>query len=110
MKRASLVLIFLTVVFGGGWLARSMMMPAYPIHWDALELGMTPAEAKATVPGLDPCLREMKGFDQAGLDLGDRYWNLLVSYDGDGRVCEITKNYVDRRNGFFNRSLVESKL
>ena len=58
---------------------------------------------------LDPGLRLIKGFDQAGLDLGDRYWNLLVSYDDDARVTEITKNYIDRRIGIFNHSIVESK-
>mgnify|MGYP005863271991 CR=1 FL=1 len=109
MKRASIVLILLTVGFGGGWIVRSMVVPDYPSHWDTIELGMPASEAKATVPGLDPGLREIKGFDQTGVDFGDRYWNLLVSYDGDGRVSEITKNYVDRRIGLFNRSLVESK-
>lgn len=109
MKRAVIVLILLTVGLGGGWIARGVVAPPYPSHWDAVELGMTASEAKAAVPDLDPGLRELKGFDQSGLDLGDRYWNLLVSYDDDGRVSEITKNYVDRRIGVFNRSLVESK-
>jgi hypothetical protein len=109
MKRAAIVLILLAVGFGGGWSARSVVAPAYPSHWDAVELGMTASEAKAVVPDLDTWLRDMKGFDQTCIDLGDRYWGLLVSYDVDGRVSEITKNYVDRRIGIFNRSLVESK-
>lgn len=109
MKRAAFILTLLVVGFGGGWIARSVVAPAYPLHWDAIELGMTASEAKAVVPDLDPWLREMKGFDQTGLDLGDRYWSLLVSYDDEGHVSEITKNYVDRRIGVFNRSLVESK-
>ncbi len=109
MKRTAIVLILLAAGLGGGWVARSLVAPPYPSHWDAVELGMTASEAKAVVPDLDPGLREIKGFDQTGHDLGDRYWNLLVSYDDGGSVSEITKNYVDRRIGIFNRSLVESK-
>jgi len=109
MKRTAVVLILLAVGFGGGWIARSVVAPAYPSHWDAVQLGMTSSEAKTVVPDLDSGLRQIKGIDQTGLDLGDRYWNLLVSYDDDGRVSEITKNYVNRWIGIFNRSLVESK-
>jgi hypothetical protein len=109
MKRAAFILILLSAGFGGGWIARCVVAPDYPSHWDALKLGMTASEAKVTVPNLDPTLRNIKGFDQTGFDLGDRYWNLLVSYDDDGRVSDITKNYVDRRIGIFNRSIVESK-
>jgi hypothetical protein len=109
MKRAGIILILLAAGFGGGWITRSVVAPDYPSHWDAVKLGMTTSEAKSVVPDLDPGLREIKGFDQAGLDLGDRYWNLLVSYDDHGRVSKITRNYVDRRIGIFNCSLVESK-
>ncbi|BCX47805.1 hypothetical protein HAHE_17130 [Haloferula helveola] len=109
MKRAAIALLILALGFAGGWMARSLAAPDYPSHWDSVKLGMTASEAKGMVPDLDPWLREVKGFDQAGIDLGDRYWSLLVRYDEKGRVSEITKNYVDRRIGIFNRSLVESK-
>jgi hypothetical protein len=109
MKRAGIILILLAASFVGGWITRSVEVSDYPSHWDTVKLGMTTSEAKSAVPDLDPGLREIKGFDQTGLDLGDRYWNLLVSYDDDGRVSEIAKNYVDRRIGIFNHSLVESK-
>jgi hypothetical protein len=110
MKRNALSFIILLVGFGGSWNAKSVIAPGYPSHWDSLELGMTSIQAKEAVPDLDPRLRDMKGFDQAGLDLGDRYWNLLVCYNEQGQVAEITKNYVDRRLGLLNRSIVQTKL
>jgi hypothetical protein len=108
MKRAIIILLLV----GGiaiGWLAKSVFAPDYPSHWDALKLGMTPDQAKAAVPDLDPWLRDIKGFDQASHHLGDRHWNLQVIYDKNGRVSEISKNYVDHQNGLFNRSIVELK-
>lgn len=108
MKR-SIIIPLLLIGIAIGWLAKSVFAPSYPSHWDTLKLGMTPVQAKTAVPDLDPWLRDIKGFDQAGHDLGDRHWNLQVSYDKDGRVSEISKNYVDHRNGLFNRSIVDSK-
>lgn len=108
MKRASIILILVTACVGVGWIVRSIVAPGYPSQWDDLELGMTQVEAKAAVPDLDPWLRDIKGFDQVGFEMGDSYWNLQVSYNDNGRVSEITKNYVDRKNGIFNRSLVEA--
>ena len=110
MKRLIFIIIPLVIGVAIGWLGKSAVRPENPAHWNNLKLGMTPREAKETVPGLDLSLRDMKGFDQDGLDYGDRYWNLLVSYDEEGRVSEITKKYVDRRLGLFNTLLVEANL
>ena len=68
---------------------------------------MTADEARAAVPGLDRWLRDMKGFDSAGADFGNRYWRLEVSYDGGERVSKIEKHFVDRRLGLWSRNRVE---
>lgn len=109
MKRLCIVLISLTVGLVAGWVARGFVVPDYPSQWDSVELGMSFDEAELAVPGLEPELREIKGFDQAAIDMGDRCWSLHVSYDDDGLVSKIEKRYVDRRIGFFNRTLVDAK-
>ena len=107
MKRVIYIVLLLAIGFATGWIVRSVKRPAYPGEWDGLRLGMSESEAQLTVPRLDVSLREMKGFDRDRIDYGDRYWSLLVFYGTDGRVSEITKRYVDRRIGIFNRVVVE---
>ena len=107
-KYAVIVAILIAISFACGWFSRSAVVPAYPGHWDSVTLGMTPTEAKVAVPELDSLLRDIKGIDQAGMDLGDRYWNLNLFYDENEEVSGIVKKYADRRCGLFNRSLEES--
>lgn len=85
--------IFLAVGLHLGFGIGRLLPPAQPSNWQQVEKGMHYEEVYQAVPDLRGSMRDIKGFDVTSAESGDRYWQLQVYYEQDGRVSNIEKHF-----------------
>ena len=112
MKTALKVCILISLIIGITsvyWYQngrKSFASYAYPEEWNEIYAGMSANKAHEVVPDLDSALREVKGFDDAGVNHGRCCWMLWVHIDGEGKVSSVERRFIDRENGLFSRSWI----
>jgi hypothetical protein len=109
MKKHIVKAVVLLITLAIGWLVGFSWRPSYPESWNKITLGMSASETRQYEPRLSSEMRDLKGFDQFAIDFGDRAWILVVSLDEKTNVSSVSKMYVFKPCGLWNKTILQSR-
>jgi len=109
MKKYIVQAIALLVTLAIGWLFGFSWRQPYPEGWNKITIGMTASETRTHEPRLSSEMRDLKGFDQFSIDFGDRAWTLVVTLDASTNVSSVSKMYVFKPCGLWNKTIYQNK-